>query len=224
MYVSATHNASNNNGYLYFYGADVTISYSLSGTNYEITSTLSTDKVSSIDPAGYTEIFQGSSYGLKIYTSDVSSISVEDNGTDVTNQLVLTQSQAQTSSDTFIPSSFDETNSVYNHNTGTDGVYSTNYISNGLTDHNSTTRCALYAVQGSGATSVMYYNFDCSTIPSNATITSVSCQFKGGTQGTSYYSTYTAQLCTGTTTKGTAQSVTGSNSSPSTVTISGGSS
>ena len=224
---TATRGTSNTSrsAYIYFYGANLTINYSISGTNYEITSTLATDAVDSIDPAGYTEVFQGNNYALKVYANDISDITVEDNGTDVTSQLVLTQDQAQTSSGTFIPSSFDSTNSRYD-TTGGDsgnGIYSTNVIANGLTDHNSTTRCALYSVQGSGQTSYMYYNFDCSSIPANATITSVNCQFKGGTQGSNYYSSYTAQLCTGTTTKGTAQSISGSNSSPTTVTISGGS-
>lgn len=151
-------------------------------------------------------------------------IIVEDNGVDVTNQLEYHTATTGSFSDTFIPSSFDNENSVYNTSAGENGVYSTNVISNGLTDHTSTTRAALYSVQGSGSVSSMYFNFDCSSIPLNAEITSVSCQFKGGSQGSSYYSSYTAQLTTGTTLKGTAQSVTGSNSSPTTVTINGGNS
>lgn len=123
---------------------------------------------------------------------------------------------------TFIPSSFDSVNSVYDTTNGNSGIYSTNYIENGLTNATSTTRAAFYAALGSRAVTYIYYNFDCSAIPSAATINSVSCSFKGGTQGSQYYSAYTAQLCSGTATKGTAQSVSGSNSTPTTVTINGG--
>lgn len=226
LYVSGTHNASNSNGYIYFYGADVTINYSISGTEYEITSTLATDKIDEIDPAGVTAVMGGNGYELRIDGASIDEISVEDNGVDVTSSLVRHNNVAGTQTFTGIPTSFDSTNSVYNTTAGDsgNGIYSTNYITNGLTDHTSSTRCALYAVQGSGSTSYMYYNFDCSSIPANAVINNVTCQFKGGTQGSSYYSSYTAQLTTGTTLKGSSTSVTGSNSSPSTVTINGGTS
>lgn len=217
--------SSSQTGTIYFYGATLTISYSVTGTQYDIVSTLATDKVDNISPAGLTQLMEGSSYELIIQAADIDDFKVEDNGIDVTSSLVRHNSQSGSYTFTGIPTSFDSTNSVYDTTGGDNGngIYSTNVIANGLTDHNSTTRCALYSVQGSNATSYMYYNFDCSSIPANATITSVSCQFKGGTQGTSYYTSYTAQLTTGTTVKGTAQTVSGSNSSPSTVTISGGS-
>lgn len=217
--------SSNQTGTIYFYGATLTISYSVTGTQYDIVSTLATDKVDNISPAGLTQLMEGSSYELIIQAADIDDFKVEDNGIDVTSSLVRHNSQSGSYTFTGIPTSFDSTNSVYDTTGGDNGngIYSANVIANGLTDHNSTTRCALYSVQGSNATSYMYYNFDCSSIPANATITSVSCQFKGGTQGTSYYTSYTAQLTTGTTVKGTAQTVSGSNSSPSTVTISGGS-
>lgn len=220
-----TRGSSNNNGYIYFWGADLSITYSIDGIEYEIISTLATDKVDSISPTGRTWIFGGDSYQLDIYTDSSEGICVTDNGVDVTDQLVVVHPPAGTQTVTAIPTSFDSTNSVYDRTGGDsgNGIYSTNYIENGLTDHNSTTRCALYSVQGSGQISYMYYNFEGLNIPDNATITSVSCQFKGGTQGSSYYSAYTAQLCAGTTTKGNSTSVTGSNSSPSTVTINGGS-
>lgn len=216
---------TSNSYYIRFYGANLSVTYSIQGTEYEIISTLATDAVDSIDPAGQTYVMEGNDYELTINAADIKDFKVEDNGVDVTSSLIRHNSQAGSYTFTGIPTSFDSTNSVYD-TTGGDsgnGIYSTNYIANGLTDHNSSTRCALYSVQGSRSTSYMYYNFDCSSIPANATITSVSCQFKGGSQGSSYYSSYTAQLTTGTTLKGSSTSVTGTNSSPSTVTINGGS-
>lgn len=227
LYFKGTGNNSNySSRYIYFYGATLTVVYSLQGTEYEITSTLATDKIDEIDPAGVTAVMGGNGYELRIDGASIDEISVEDNGVDVTSSLVRHNNVAGTQTFTGIPTSFDSTNSVYNTTAGDsgNGIYSTNYITNGLTDHTSSTRCALYTVQGSGSTSYMYYNFDCSSIPANAVINNVTCQFKGGTQGSSYYSSYTAQLTTGTTLKGSSTSVTGSNSSPTTVTINGGTS
>jgi hypothetical protein len=218
--------SGNNSRYIYFYGATLSISYSLQGTEYEIISTLGTDAVSSIDPAGQTYVISGGDYELSVYIDSVDDIIVEDNGVDVTDQLVLTHPTGGSLTDTFIPSSFDYTNSIYDTTSGTNGVYDTNYIDNGLTDHNSSTRAAIYAVQGSNADTYIYYNFDCSSIPRNATITSVSCQVNAGNQGTNYYSSNyrQVQLCSGTTEKGSSQNITGTNTSPTTVTVNGGSS
>ncbi len=218
--------SGNNSRYIYFYGATLSISYSLQGTEYEIISTLGTDAVSSIDPAGQTYVISGGDYELSVYIDSVDDIIVEDNGVDVTDQLVLTHPTGGSLTDTFIPSSFDYTNSIYDTTSGTNGVYDTNYIDNGLTDHNSSTRAAIYAVQGSNADTYIYYNFDCSSIPRDATITSVSCQVNAGNQGTNYYSSNyrQVQLCSGTTEKGSSQNITGTNTSPTTVTVDGGSS
>ena len=207
---------------LRLYGATFTVTYSINGTAYTITAASSVTGITA-SPATQ-ELLGGSDAEIRIDGASIEEIQVTDNDNDVTSSLVRHNAEAGSYTFTGIPTSFDSTNSVYNRTAGDsgDGIYSTNYIENGLTNHNSTTRCALYSVQGSGAVSTMYYNFDCSSIPANATITSVTCQFKGGSQGSSYYSSYIAQLTTGTTTKGTSQSVTGSNSSPTTVTISGG--
>lgn len=207
--------------YFNFYGATLTIEYSVNSTEYTITADSLTPDID-VSPS-VQDILSGGEGTIILEGASLTDIVVTDNNVDVTNQLVQHNVQSGSYSSTFIPSEFDYTNSRYDTSVGTNGVYSTNYIENGLTSHTSTTRCALYTITGSGQTSYMYYNFDCSDIPLNATITSVTCQFKGGSQGSSYYSSYVAQLCAGTTGKGSSVSVTGSNSSPSTVTINGGS-
>ncbi len=224
--ISGVRSNTNNTGYIYFWGATVTVTYTISGTEYDITSTLSTDKIDEIDPAGVTAVMGGNSYELRIDGASIDDISVEDNGVDVTSSLVRHNNVSGAQTFTGIPTSFDDTNSVYDTSEGDNGVYNNNYISNGLTNHTSTTRAAIYATKGSNADTYIYYNFDCSSIPSSATITSVSCQVKAGNQGTNYYSSNyrQVQLCAGTTTKGSSQNITGSNSSPTTVTVDGGSS
>ena len=112
---------------------------------------------------------------------------------------------------TFVPSSLDTTNSNY---PGT--YYSTNVLENAFTDASSSTRWAPYTNTGSRAATTIYLNFDCSSIPAAATINSVTCSVKCGTQGTSYFGTRTVQMATGTTTKGSATTMSGSNSSPQT--------
>lgn len=112
---------------------------------------------------------------------------------------------------TFVPSSLDTTNSNY---PGT--YYSTNVLENAFTDANSSTRWAPYTNTGSRAATTIYLNFDCSSIPAAATINSVTCSVKCGTQGTNYFSTRTVQMATGTTVKGSATTMSGSNSSPQT--------
>lgn len=112
------------------------------------------------------------------------------------------------------PSSLDTTNSDY---PGT--YYSTNVLENAFTPASSSTRWAPYTNKGSNAATTIYLNFDCSEIPSGATINSISCQVKCGTQGTSYFGTRTVQMATGTTTKGSATTMSGSNSSPQTHTL-----
>lgn len=205
---------------MYIYGAELIVSYSISGTEYTITAS-STVSGATASPTTQ-DVLGGEDATVRIDAASLDDYKVTDNDVDVTADLIRHNNVSGTYEDTFIPSSFDNTNSVYNHNVGDDGVYSPNYINNGLTNHTSSTRCALYAVRTNGTRSKMYYNFDCSSIPANAIINSVSCQIKAGSQGSSYYSAYQAYLCSGTTNKTSAVSITGSNSSPSTQTISGG--
>ena len=207
---------------MYIYGAELTVTYSFQGTAYTVAASSSVAGIT-VDPSSQ-ELLAGEEATVRIDAASLEDIVVTDNDTDVTSSLVRHTISSSPTTVTFIPSSFDSTNSVYDTTGGDNGngVYSTNYIDNGLTNHNSTTRCAIYSVQGSGQISKMYYNFDCSSIPANATITSVSCQVKAGSQGSNYYSSTVLYLCSGTTTKTSSVSVSGSNSSPSTQTVSGG--
>lgn len=102
---------------------------------------------------------------------------------------------------TFVPSSYDQTNS--NH-AGTD---STNKPSNGLTAATSETRAAFTSNTTANSTTSIYYNFDCSSIPQNVTINSVTCDFKA-TCSSNYFNTRVGQLCTGTTKKGSGTTIT----------------
>ena len=116
------------------------------------------------------------------------------------------------------PKSCDESRSNYK------GIYSSYVLDNAFTDASSSTRFAPYTQTGSGVETDVYLVFDdCADIPIGATITSITCSVKCGTQGTNYYGTRTVQLYAGTTAKGDAVTMSGSNSSPQTHSLTTGS-
>lgn len=215
--VRGTSNTSTNY-YFRFYGATLSVTYSIQGIEYEIISTLGTDAVDSISPAGQTYVTEGNNYELYVYANSLDNISITDNGTDVTSSLVRHNTVAETNTFTGIPTSFDSTDSVY------DSVYNSNNPSNGLTAYNSSTRCCVYVAQTAYAEGKLVYNFDCSSIPANAIITSVTCQAGASCYSSGqYFNTRTLQLYSGNTAKGTAVTITGNGSTSATHNIDGGS-
>ena len=225
--------SGNNTYYIRFYGANLSVTYSIQGTEYEIISTLSTDEVDSISPAGQTYVMGGDSYELNIYTDSLDNINVLDNDADVTSQLVLTHSTGESSTETFDITSYDASSSSYNTsynstssgNEAENGVYNGNVPTNGIGGSSSTTRACVFSNTGSGATSYLVYGFDTSNIPSNAIITSVTCSVKASYyNNTSCFSGHVAQLYSGTTAKGSSTSITGTGGTASTQTVDGGSS
>lgn len=101
------------------------------------------------------------------------------------------------------PSSLDESLSSYAN------VVSGYAVTNAYANSSSTSACRININTGSGATTSIYFNFDCSSIPNNATITSVTCSVKASISNTqsSRITTRQAQLFSGTTAKGTAYTV-----------------
>jgi len=68
------------------------------------------------------------------------------------------------------------------------------------------------------------YNFDCSSIPQNATITGVSCVAAAACYSNGqYFDTRTVQLYSGSTAKGTAVTITGTGNTRTDHNIDGGS-
>lgn len=72
--------------YARFYGATLTITYTYQDVTYTVTSSLNGD--GTIEPNGSQSVIEGEDYNLVIKpTSDLSTVTVTDNGTDVTNKL-----------------------------------------------------------------------------------------------------------------------------------------
>ena len=209
---------SNNNttSYVYIYGAEIEVNYRIP-IYHNVTATLSTDNVDSIDPAGLTSVLEGDDYTLAIYAESADDFKVEDNGTDVTSSLVRHDVVPGTNTFTGIPVSFDSAKSSY------DSIY-TGTTNDGLAPYNSSSRLCVYVTQTAYAEGKLVYNFDCSSIPRNATITSVSCQVGASCYSSGqYFDTKTLQLYSGDVAKGTAVNNTGNGSTSTTHNIDGGS-
>lgn len=174
-----------------FYGATLTINYSVDGTMYEINASSNTT-LATIEPSSQ-DVFQGESGVVKIDVDNVGDIIVEDNGTDVTSQLVVKEKTTSGSSETvlgtytLISGGFDGQGASYFQGLVGKGVNSTQTTNN-------------YYSNGNGTIAVFTYDLVFSNIPSNATITRLYCQVNGHAESTSNNNEYMcAQLILGNT-------------------------
>ena len=88
--------------------------------------------------------------------------------------------------------------------------YAISNASNGYHSSTNTSYASVNLTRGNGAETYMYWEFDLNgRIPSDATINSITCNYKARTSNssTSYIAQATIQMCSGTTTKGTAKSI-----------------
>ena len=177
-----------------FYGATLTVNYTVNGVAYEITA--SSDYTGATVSPLSQEIMGGESASVIIYTNDINSIIVEDNNLDVTEDLQYVIPQGGSQEFTGIPVTYDSENSFY------DSIY-TGSTSDGLSPSTSTSRICAFVSQTAYAEAKLIYNFDCSSIPQNATITSVTCVAAAACYSNGqYFDTKTLQLYNGNTAKG----------------------
>ena len=182
-------------------GATATLEYSVNGTAYTVTAT-STYTGATVSPATQ-EVMNGESATIAIYPDDINNIVVEDNGTDVTSQIQYITPTPETHTFTGAPVSYDSTHS------SVAGIASDSGVTNGFTPATSTTRVSVSSHTEANSETNLYFNFDCSSIPENAVITSVSCDAKA-VISSGYFPTRIIQLCAGTTKKGSPTTVTNS--------------
>lgn len=227
--ITGRRSSTNQTGYIYFFGATLTITYTLDYTQYEITSLLTTDEIDSISPEGVTTMEDpNDDYVLNIYGASIDNIKVEDNGSDVTEDLVRHE-LTSTGEITAVPSTTFTTHIdgsggqfyVQSSETGTrilelaigysaespnpslpTGTSVGNY--NYVKDNNNNT-----------ATGYIEYNFDFSEIPEGSTINSVSVKVYGCRETSTTDSTHVAkvELYSGTTQKGASQELTSTSNS-----------
>lgn len=184
------------------------------GTYYTVTA--SSTYTGATATATPTKVYAGQDSVVEIDVDNLYEIRVKDNNVDVTSSVV--ESQGSSTNATFTPSEYVASASSYV------SVYNGNEVSNGVnSDHTSTTRTCVYSNTGSGVESRLTYKFDCSSIPENATITSVACSAKTSVYQTTYFSTRNVQLYHGDTAKGTATQITATGSNGTSHSINGGS-
>ena len=184
--------------YLYFYGATLTIEYSLQGTAYTIGATSNVDGVT-VDPATQ-EVMGGETAVVEIYADSIDDVAVTDNDVDVTEELEQ-RAVSTSASITKYPESA-TTTSVQS------GTSYAQYAVGHSAESPYSSTSNMYA--SSGTTGYATYTFDFSDIPSNATITNVTVRGNGHRESSTVSSTYVArvQLYSGSTTKGDAYELT----------------
>lgn len=165
-----------------FYGASLTVSYTYSGTEYEITVSNSTSAT-----IGY-EQWVPEGEDTTVTTDTLTNITVTDNGVDVTSQFVAHYPDTTASTDlgsfTLVSGGFNSGQSWFE---GIEG--------NGADTTETTT--SNYYSSGSGTIAVFTYDMGI-TIPSNAEVTRLYCRVSGHAESTSQGSEYMcAQLISG---------------------------
>lgn len=197
--------------YIYFYGARITITYEIEGLYYEITSTLSTDAVTSIKPEGYELVRDGSTYVLRIDAESINDIKVEDNAQNVTTELVAHRLPINASISA-VPQSYEVSGSI------SSGSQYASYPVGYSAEDPHTYTSNMYA--SSGNTASINYSFDFSSIPEVAEINSVEVRCSGRRESTTTDSTHMAKigLYSGTTLKSTEQEFTSTSDSVITIT------
>lgn len=199
LYISATHNASTSSCYLYLYGADVTVNYTLP-TPYTITASSSVSGVT-IEPASQ-DVYQGQSASVRLNTN--ANIVVTDNNVDVTSQLVE-----------LTPGTVSQT-AASQTNTGisSGSSYAAYAVGHTAESPYSSSTSNMYA--SSGSTGHVDYVFDFSGIPAGASIASVEVKAYGHAESSTYTSgsrMAEIQLYSGSTAKGSAQHYTSTSNS-----------
>lgn len=186
-----TKSNSSNSGYIDFYGATLTVNYSLQGTAYTVTSASTVDGITA-SPATQ-ELIEGEEAVVTIIgISDLNDVTVTDNDVDVTNQL-----EEHTISGGTIeryPASY----------TTSGSISGTRYKSAiGCSVENPSSQSGNDYSSGSGSSANIDYAFDFSDIPEGAIIESVSVVVRGHLESTSNSSERAElQLYSGNTSKG----------------------
>ena len=87
--------------------------------------------------------------------------------------------------------------------------YSISNASQGYASSTSSNYATVNLTRGSRASSYIYWEFSLPTIPTGATINSISCNYRAGVSSTTtrYIASAYIQMCSGTTTMGTAKSI-----------------
>ncbi len=164
-----------------FWGATLTIDYTISGIAYTIGATSNISGIT-VEPATQ-EKMNGDSATVSIYASSLEDVSITDNNIDITDHLEqhTIPTEASVNRDlgsyTLISGGFNDQGASYFQGLVGKGVNGSKTTSN-------------YYSSGNGTIAVFTYDMSFTDIPSNATITSVYCEVNGHAESTSNNNEY----------------------------------
>lgn len=185
--INCRRNSRNTAGYVYIYGAEIEIDYTLP-VSATITSSLTGN--GTIDPSGAYSTYEGEEYTLTITpTNSGDTVTATKDGTDISSQLVAHGTETSTSrvlgEYTLLSGGFNSGESYFEGLEG-NGVNASQTTSN-------------YYSSGSSTQAVFTYDMSF-TLPSNANITRVYCEVNGHAESTSNSNEYMCvQLKSGST-------------------------
>ena len=176
-----------------FFGAVLTVEYSFQGTAYTVAITSNLSEVE-VEPSTQ-DIIAGNSATVTLHTNNLDDIKVTDNDIDVTSQLVRKTVD--------IGGTIERAPASYTTSGSISGTRYTSAVGHTVEDPSTQTGND-YCSSSGGSTATIYYQFDFTEIPENATINSMNVQVIGHLESTSQ-AREVAELNTyyGTTAKGT---------------------
>lgn len=171
----------NTTGYMYIYGAEIEVDYTVPDPR-TVTTTLTGDGM--IDPSGVTNTYKDAEFTLTITPTDRSeTVTVTNNGTDVTSQLVAHGvGSTITATPTDVTTSGIQSGSSYME-----------YAVGHSAESPSSSGTSSNAYSSSGSTGYAAYSFDFGGIPSNATIESIEVRCYGHREHASIDTTHVSQ-------------------------------
>lgn len=184
------HATSNQYPYIYVYGAEIEVTYSVANPR-TVTTTLTGN--GTIEPSGTQTMYDGDEYDLVIKPTNASdTVTVTKNGTDITSELEYippgeTDLSNVLGSYTLVSGSFN----------GSGATYFQGLVGKG---HTNTQTTSNYYSGGSSTIAVFTYDVPFTDIPENATIKSLYMMVNGHAESTSQSSEYMcARLISGST-------------------------
>lgn len=177
--INCRRSSRNTTGYMYIYGAEIEVDYTVPDPA-TVTSTLSGN--GTIVPSGATSTYKDAEYTLTITPTDkTETVTVTNNGMDVTSQLVAHGSE---STMTFAPD-----------DVATSGIQSGSSYAEYAVGHTAespySSTSNMYA--SSGSTGIAEYSFDFSDIPSDAVIEDIEVRCHGHRESSTISSTYVSK-------------------------------
>lgn len=212
--IGGTGSSSSQTKYIYFYGATINITYSV--TAHDVTLSNSTSATVTLSE---TAVADGGD--VEIFTSTLTGITIKDNGNDITNQF----SQVPDTTVSAVPSSnftlgYSSSGTAFYQSSSTSSTSWLEYaIGHSAESPYSTSNTSNTYAKPEGETAWINYHFDFSEIPAAATIKSVGVKVYGARENSSVDSTHVAkfQCYSGSTAKGSSQEFTSTSNSLVTV-------